>query len=75
MNLAHSVGGVTSLLEILRQDLEAGVEAVWLESLHCAPLHPCQILYHEILKQTFAICHVFLKNFQKPVNFSPNLQG
>ena len=47
-NLADSMGGVPGLLEILRQDLEAGVEAVWLESLHCAPLHPCQILYHEI---------------------------
>ena len=41
MNLAHSMGGVPCLLEILGQDLEAGVETVWLKSLHSSPLHPC----------------------------------
>ena len=61
MHLAHSMGGVPSLLEILGQDLEAGVEPIWLKSLHCAPLHPCQIF--------------FKQNSQTPVNFSPNLQG
>ena len=60
MHLAHSMGGVPGLLEILGQNLEASVEPVWLESLHCAPLHPC---------------HIFKQNFQKSVNFSPNLQG
>ena len=34
MHLADSMGGVPGLLEILGQNLEARVEAVWLESLH-----------------------------------------
>lgn len=39
-DLAHGVCGVSGLSEVLGQDLEAGVEAVWLEPLHGAPLHP-----------------------------------
>ena len=38
-DLAHGVCGVSGLSEVLGQDLEAGVEAVWLEPLYGSPLH------------------------------------